>query len=193
MTVWYSSDSHFRHKMVAGLRGFDSIDEHDQVLVDNWNAVVKPDDFVWHLGDVGLGNELGVLACASHLNGRKHLITGNHDPCWPGHRDSRKRQRLWLDYFESVQAYAKTRIEGRTVLLSHLPYLGAGDHTAEERHSLFRLSDQGEWLVHGHLHSPERLTGPRSVHVGLDAWGLHPVAEGAIAALIRDIEEKRAA
>ncbi len=193
MTVFFTSDTHFLHSMVAGLRGFASAEELDKAIVDRWNTVVRPGDMVWHLGDVGVGKELSVLACASHLNGRKHLVAGNHDQAWPGHRDARKRQRLWLDYFESVQAYAKVRVEGRTVLLSHLPYLGHGDHTAEERHSLFRLADQGEWLAHGHLHSPERLTGPRSVHVGLDAWGLYPVTEGAIAELIRETEEKRAA
>lgn len=61
------------------------------------------------------------------------------------------------------------------------------------RQPQFRLPDLGEWLIHGHTHSKERLDGPRSVHVGLDAWGLRPVSEGEIAALIREAEEKRAA
>jgi calcineurin-like phosphoesterase family protein len=186
VTVFYSADTHFSHALVAGLRGFASQEEHDQAVVDNWNAVVKPSDLVWHLGDVGLGRELGVINAATHLNGVKHLIAGNHDRCWPGHRDARKRQRAWLEAFESVQAFAKTRIDGRTVLLSHLPYQDAGDHTAEERYPQFRLPDLGEWLIHGHTHSGERLDGPRSVHVGLDAWGLRPASEGEIAALIRE-------
>lgn len=191
MTVYYSADTHFSHALVAGLRGFASQEEHDQAVVDNWNAVVKPDDMVWHLGDVGLGRELGAINAATHLNGVKHLIAGNHDRCWPGHRDSRKRQRAWLGAFESVQAFAKTRIDGRMVLLSHLPYEGAGDHTAEERYPQFRLPDHGEWLIHGHTHSHLRVDGPRSVHVGLDAWGLRPVSEGEIAALIRETEGKQ--
>jgi calcineurin-like phosphoesterase family protein len=191
MTVFYCSDTHFQHAMVAGLRGFESSAEHDRAVVDAWNEVVKPSDMVWHLGDVGLGKELGVLSIATHLNGVKHLVAGNHDRCWPGHRDARKRQRAWLDAFESVQAFAKTRVDGRTVLLSHLPY--EGDHTAEERYPQFRLPDLGEWLVHGHTHSRLRVDGPRSVHVGLDAWGLRPVSEGEVAALIRDAEEERAA
>lgn len=191
--VFYSSDTHFLHAFVSGLRGFASPDEHDEAVIANWNAAVRPGDMVWHLGDVGVGNEARILGQAARLNGVKHLIAGNHDRCWPGHREARKRQRAWLEVFESVQAFTKTRIDGRTVLLSHLPYEGAGDHTAEERYPQFRLPDLGEWLVHGHTHQPEQVDGPRSVHAGLDAWGLRPVSEGEIDALIREAEEKRAA
>jgi calcineurin-like phosphoesterase family protein len=192
VTVFFASDTHFCHALVAGLRGFASTQEHDEAIIERWNSVVRPGDMVWHLGDVGVGNELGILAVATHLNGAKHLVAGNHDRCWPGHRDARKHQRRWLEVFESVQAFAKVRIEGRTVLLSHLPYDGGGDHTTEERYPQFRLPDLGGWLIHGHTHQPERIDGPRSIHAGLDAWGLYPVAEAAIAALIRDTEEKRA-
>lgn len=108
VTVFYSSDTHFSHALVAGLRGFASQEEHDEAVIANWNAVVKPSDLVWHLGDAGLGSEARVLELAGRLNGVKHLIAGNHDRCWPGHRDARKRQRAWLEAFESVQAFAKT-------------------------------------------------------------------------------------
>lgn len=190
VTVFFTSDTHFRHALVAELRGFASREEHDQAVADAWNEAVRPGDMVWHLGDVGLGNELAVINCATHLNGVKHLVAGNHDACWPGHRDARKRQHRWLDAFESVQAFAKTRIDGRTVLLSHFPY--EGDHTENERYTQFRLRDEGAWLVHGHTHSKLRLDGPRSVHAGLDAWDLRPASEGEVAALIRMTEERMA-
>ena len=191
MAVFFASDTHFLHCLVAGHRGFASPEEHDEAVVERWNAVVRPGDLVWHLGDVGLGNEARVLALAARLNGVKHLVAGNHDPCWPGHRDARKHQRRWLEVFGSVQAFAKVRVEGRPVLLSHFPY--DGDHTAEDRHVQFRLRDGGEWLVHGHTHQAARMDGHRSLHCGLDAWGLRPVAESELAALIRETEEKRAA
>ena len=187
--VWFSSDTHFLHAMVAKLRGFTSSAEHDETVIGRWNQLVRPDDIVWHLGDVGLGNETRVLEQAARLNGRKHLITGNHDPCWPGHRDSRKHQRRWLDVFESVQAFAKVRIDGQMVLLSHFPYLGAGDHTATERATQYRLHNEGAWLIHGHTHQPDQIDGLRSLHVGLDAWALAPVPEGALIQRIRECEE----
>jgi calcineurin-like phosphoesterase family protein len=201
--VFFSSDTHFLHAMVATLRGFTSSEEHDEEVIARWNRAVRADDLVWHLGDVGLGNETRVLEQAARLNGRKQLVTGNHDPCWPGHRDSRKHQRRWLDVFESVQAFAKIRLEGRTVLLSHFPY--EGDHTGEDRATQYRLRDEGAWLVHGHTHLQNRL-GPHpywlsfmgaapdgnwrglEVHAGLDAWDLRPASEAAILAVIREHE-----
>lgn len=210
--VWLSSDTHFLHAMVAGLRGFATSEEHDETVIERWNKLVRPADFVWHLGDVGLGNEGKVLEQAARLNGRKHLITGNHDACWPGHRSARSRQRRWLEVFESVQAFAKIRLDGQTALLSHFPY--EGDHTAEERHSQFRLRDEGEWLIHGHTHQDSQLgrsmryltimdpvTGApgvprplgREVHVGLDAWNLRPAPEGDVISLIRLAGSSRAA
>jgi calcineurin-like phosphoesterase family protein len=53
---------------------------HDEALIVAWNATVRPDDIVWHLGDFAymcsLDNTAGIL---SGLNGRKHLVRGNHD------------------------------------------------------------------------------------------------------------------
>ena len=204
--VWFSSDTHFLHAFVAKLRGFTSSAEHDETLIYRWNQVVRPDDLVWHLGDVGLGGEALILEQAARLNGRKQLITGNHDACWPGHRDSRKHQRRWLEVFESVQAFARIRVDGRAALLSHFPY--EGDHVGEDRATQYRLRDEGAWLVHGHTHLKNRLgpspryltvmngtdgsgiTSPRGreVHAGLDAWGLQPVGEAAILGVIRAYE-----
>ncbi len=202
MTVFYASDTHLGHAVVAGIRGFTKegldaegnpalvpdVAAHDEHVIARWNAMVRPGDFVWHLGDVGLGKESEVLAGAARLNGTKHLVAGNHDRCWPGHRESRNRQRTWLEVFESVQAFARTKVAAVPVLLSHMPYQGDGDHTDEERYPQFRLPDLGGWLIHGHTHSGLRLDAPRSVHIGLDAWGLAPVPEAEVAELIRQGE-----
>src|ERR1700677_1037985 len=117
--TFFSSDTHFCHGLVAGKRGFASSAEHDDEVIRRWNSVVRAEDMVWHVGDVGLGNDTQVLERASRLNGRKHLVPGKHDRCWPGHTDSRKHQRRWLEVFESVQAFARVRLGARMVLLSH--------------------------------------------------------------------------
>jgi calcineurin-like phosphoesterase family protein len=201
--VWFSSDTHFLHQLVAGHRGFASSAEHDEAVISRWNELVRRDDLVWHLGDVGLGSETRVLEQAARLNGRKQLVTGNHDLCWPGHRDARKHQRRWLEVFDSVQAFARIRLDGRTVLLSHFPY--QGDHTAQDRATQYRLRDEGEWLVHGHTHQLRQLgVGRRwlssmgaapggswrglEVHAGLDAWHLRPASDADILGVIRGHE-----
>lgn len=189
MSVFFSSDFHFRHRLVAGLRGFTKPDEngalvsdrdaHDAALVENWNRVVGPADVAWVLGDVGIGNEDEILELVSRLNGRKQLIPGNHDSCHPMHRTAWKKQRKWLQVFESVQAFTVVSLAGHIdVALSHFPY--EGDHTREDRFDQWRLRDSKLRLLHGHVHSSVRRTGISSVHIGLDAWGLKPASEADV-------------
>lgn len=179
--MWFTSDLHFRHRKVAELRGFTKpdgtadIDAHDQAIIRNWNMRVNYGDLVWVQGDIAMSDVTGALAIIDKLNGAKNLITGNHDAAWPGHRDSRKVQKRWLEHFDSVQPFAKVRLAGEEVLLSHFPY--EGDHTDNDRATQFRLRDEGKWLLHGHIHRPQRVTGRRSIHIGLDAWGLAPVRD----------------
>lgn len=185
MTVWFTSDLHLGHGFVAKLRGFPDVDAHDSAILEGWATSVHKNDQVWVLGDLAVTSSairveqlMGMLRA---LPGAKHLIVGNHDAGHPMHRDSHKFQRHYLQAFESVQAFARRRINGTEVLLSHFPY--EGDHTDEPRHSQYRLRDEGRWLLHGHIHSPQRVA-PRQVHVGVDAWDLRPVALETVADLI---------
>lgn len=83
MTIRYTADTHFSHALMltACKRPFDSVQEMDEALIRKWNAVVSPDDTVYHLGDfsMGLHNEERVRSIFSRLMGRKVLILGNHD------------------------------------------------------------------------------------------------------------------
>ena len=130
-----------------------------------------------------------VLDRIGNLPGTKHLILGNHDTAHPKHRDAHRHQRTYLRVFESVQVMARRRIDGVEVMLSHYPY--AGDHTVDDRDIQYRLRDAGRWLVHGHVHAVDRVTGPRQVHVGLDAWNLTPAPESEIARIIGASEAGR--
>jgi calcineurin-like phosphoesterase family protein len=58
--------------------GFESIEQHDEYIIDQWNSVVKPSDHVYHLGDVAMRKDVmeWVTPC---LNGHKRLLRGNHD------------------------------------------------------------------------------------------------------------------
>lgn len=183
MTVWYTSDLHFGHRFVAELRGFNDVDDHDAALCDNWASRVAADDVVWVLGDLAMSRYVEALALIKALPGIKHLVAGNHDPVHPMHRRAPKYQPACLDTFASVQAAARRRINGVDVLLSHFPYTA---DRGETRYPQWRLPNLGAWLLHGHTHAGERITGPREIHVGVDAWGLAPASEHAITQLIKD-------
>lgn len=82
------SDTHFGHENIIHYcnRPFASASEMDEVLVDNWNRVVAPQDHIYHLGDVTMerGSKSGpqaqrLIRLIQRLNGKKRLILGNHD------------------------------------------------------------------------------------------------------------------
>lgn len=176
MTVYLTSDLHFGHKLVSGLRGFDDPADHDLAVWASLVGELNRNDDLWVLGDISSGSStseawaLEQLATVKRDTGcRLHLITGNHDSVSPIHRDAHKRQRSFLGVFDSVQAFARRRGPDRVpVLLSHFPY--SADHTEDERYGYARLRDEGHWLLHGHTHSTQVRTGPREIHVGWDAW-----------------------
>ena len=84
--VFLVSDTHFGHlgvckftrnDGVTKLRPWDNPDEMDEFMVEAWNERVRPNDKVYHLGDVVINRR--ALSTMSRLNGDKVLIRGNHD------------------------------------------------------------------------------------------------------------------
>lgn len=75
-------------------------------------------------------------------------------------------------------------IAGTTVLLNHMPYQYRDDSPAdpaserpkysEPRHVKYRPTDQGLWLLHGHVHEKWK-TKAKMINVGVDVWDFYPV------------------
>jgi calcineurin-like phosphoesterase family protein len=133
----------------------------DAVLLERWNAKVKPADEVYILGDL-------FFRCAAPepilkaLAGRKHLILGNHDHTWT------KRVRLG-DYFESVQTLKEVEIDGRILTLCHYPMLS------------YPQARRG-FMVYGHIHNsvhddywPLIARRSRMFNAGVDVNNFEPV------------------
>lgn len=163
---------------------------HDEVLAANWDGVVGKNDVVWVLGDLCLSGTAvtnNALDWVKSRPGRKHLISGNHDNCFPGtNRDFAKWMPRYLEVFETVQPFARKKIAGKNVLMSHFPY--SGDHTVTERFTQWRLPDMGEWLLHGHTHTAEKIRG-KMIHVGVDAHNFTPVSMEKIFRMVSSTEE----
>lgn len=77
---YYIADTHFGHDNIRRLsnRPFDSVEEMDNTIIENWNSKVTDDDDVYILGDFSYKSE-DPIEYLKKLNGRKHLIVGNHD------------------------------------------------------------------------------------------------------------------
>jgi len=193
-TVWFTADLHIGHKAVAALRGFDNADDHDTVTMSNLRTMTRPGDTVWILGDISSGGNTGQRAALAKLatlrdEGRTlHLIAGNHDGIHPLHRNAHKWDSAYRSVFASVQPFARRRINGHNVWLSHFPWRGGGDHTDHERYETVRLNDDGEsWLLHGHTHSANEVDADRRmIQVGVDAWIGRPVSLSRIVEIIED-------
>lgn len=81
--VFFTSDTHWGHKNIIQYcnRPFADVKEMNQALVDNWNAKVKENDIVFHIGDLAFIKEDNQLkALIKQLNAKIiYLIPGNHD------------------------------------------------------------------------------------------------------------------
>lgn len=87
--IFLISDTHFMHSnmlkftddkgnLIRGSR-FQSISQHDEYMIQQWNETVHPHDIIYHLGDVYMGDPIRADLILSRLMGRKRLILGNHD------------------------------------------------------------------------------------------------------------------
>ena len=133
--VFLVSDTHFGHAGVCRfthpddpevkLRPWTDPDEMDEEMIRRWNDRVRPNDKVYHLGDVVINRK--ALKTLARLNGDKVLIRGNHDIF----RDDEYRE-----YFRELRAYHVMN----GCILSHIPI-----HTE----SLGRFGTN----IHGHLHA----------------------------------------
>lgn len=81
MKMWFTSDTHYHHKNIIKYcnRPFETVEQMNDVLIEEYNKVVGPDDIVYHLGDFSFCPSSEVENILSQLNGRKTLIHGNHD------------------------------------------------------------------------------------------------------------------
>lgn len=180
---FYWSDLHLGHDKVAQLRGFDSTAAHDAHIFDRWEAAVTKRDTVWVLGDLAMASPRLALALIETLPGTKHLILGNHDAAHPMHRNAHRQQKRYLQAFDSVQTMARHKLAGKDFLLSHHPYRGdSGAH--EDRHTQYRLRDEGMPLIHGHVHE-EWLVNGYQVNVGVDRWMDGPATTEEILEVLR--------
>lgn len=126
--VFIISDLHFSHLNMAKRRGFDSIEEHDNFIIERWNQTVKTKDVVWILGDITM-EKSGPYKLLDRLNGIKKVVLGNHDK--PQHVP---------ELLKHVNHVCSTFTK-KQFIFTHIPI-----HTNE-------LDYRFKKNIHGHLHS----------------------------------------
>lgn len=171
---WYTADWHLFHTRLMVKycdRPFKSLDEMHAALVYGVNSVVAKNDELYILGDVCLDtckprravcSDLSVFDIIKRMNGRKHLIVGNHDP------SNLVKSRIW----ETVSQYKEIKDNGQRVVLFHYPILS------------WNKRAKGSVHLHGHCHGTLRNVSGDDHHsevgfrcdVGVDCWDFKPVS-----------------
>lgn len=187
MSRYFTADPHLFHDKVAKIRfpesnvpGADML----RVFLDSV-AHLHRGDQLWILGDLTVGHSRDEAMALDHLESildslgkdrpTLHLISGNHDTVSSIHKDGWKSQEKFRRVFSSIQDFAKMRMDGTDVLLSHFPYqsLGDGPERTTSRYNEFRLADTGFPLIHGHTHQPMKHS-PTRVRIW-DEWEVGPI------------------
>lgn len=164
--IWVISDTHFNQESMLTFRdwegvatrpGFRDVEHMDELMMDNWNSVVKPGDKVYHLGDVvnSLDSHGWMEANWKKLNGQKRLIVGNHDDI---------KMLANGKYFAAIAMWRMFPEFG--LLLSHAP-LHQGTLLRPKLSDGFTPVDKSNpdlWFeainIHGHIHSNPSPPGP---------------------------------
>ena len=164
---YFTSDPHFGHKNIIKYcnRPFESVEEMDKALIDNWNTVVNPDDTVYVLGDFSLRSKSYTLSISKQLKGHKRIVLGNHD---------RTSRNYWKDMgFEMVYEGVVGLIGVGNYSLSHYP-----------------LENPDNPNIHGHIHQLEP-NHPYNINISVEKTQYRPLSELEINVLIANrLKEK---
>ena len=182
--IWFTSDLHLNHdrEFICSPRGFKSVYEMNDYIINMWNSTVDAEDHIYVLGDLMLGDSEAGIKLIKQLKGNIHVVRGNHD--------SDERMKLYNECYNIVEVtegqflhYGKFHF-----YLSHYPCLTAN-------------YDDGKLLkaktisICGHRHTQDRFCDmPIGLcyHVELDAHDNHLVpADFIIEDIANFIEQKK--
>lgn len=159
--VYFTADMHFGHRAIINMqnRPFESVEEMDRVMLQNFNSVVHKNDTVYILGDICHHMTIEEAdALIRKMNGKKYLIMGNHDKKY----DS--------GLFEDIRDFMKVSVDGHYFALMHYPMLS------------WPKMSLGGYQLHGHIHArmdynkANRAEGIRRYDVGVEANDYFPVS-----------------
>lgn len=164
--IYVTSDTHFCHDkpFIYEPRGFSSIQEMNETLIENWNGTVSKNDIVYVLGDFFLGTDYDFIKnTIERLNGNIYLILGNHDT------NAKWQFYTMLSNILSVKYADIIVYKKRQFYMSHYPTLTATLQSNPEK-AIFNLF--------GHTHSKDKFyeDSPYMYNVAVDANDNRPVS-----------------
>ena len=170
---FFTADTHFSHEKILRLanRPFKDLSDMEESIVSNWNNKVTKSDDVYIIGDfMYKGNGLEANRILKRLNGKKYLITGNHEKYL---NDSTFDQHQ----FKWIKDYYSFKENRQKYVLIHYPILEWDGYYSGSIH------------LYGHVHRNDEkrfksILGPNAINVGVDVNGFAPISQVEILKMV---------
>lgn len=141
--IYFIADTHFGHAgALLWNQGtvrpeFSSVEQMDETIVKNWNDKVTKKDTVYFLGDFAYKcSKKHVEEVFWRLNGKLHLVKGNHDDDLAAKPDFLP----WLSISDiSKISFMRDNVK-QDIILCHYPMINWNGRS------------RGSWHLHGHTH-----------------------------------------
>lgn len=150
--ISFWSDTHFGHACyhwetpLWKMRGFESVEEHDEELICRWNEKNSINSTAFHLGDFIFGHSATerfkeiIKRMSFNI---LYVMSGNHHSGWR-HIFEELRGNIWdVDEHKKVifiPNYVEIIANGQPIVASHYPIAS------------FNGQSKGAWMLHGHCH-----------------------------------------
>lgn len=144
---YYIADCHFYHRNLLtemDNRGFESVEQMNEMMIEKWNKKVHAHDEVVILGDLSLGSGHETNRILHRLKGKLYLVRGNHDDRYLKDKDFDASRFVW------IKDYAEIHDNKRKIVLMHYPTFCYNGQ--------FRRGPDGTpltYMLHGHIHKTE--------------------------------------
>ena len=150
-STWIIADTHFFHANIG--RYCSRPDGWQDLIIENWNHFIQPEDVVFHLGDLALGKKEDTETLVPLLNGKVYLMRGNHD-----RRSIAFYQALGITLVKDP--YRTETASGMRLVFSHRPIVPL---------------PPGMLNLHGHIHNnPTPQLGLRHINLSIEVRQYRP-------------------
>jgi len=147
---YFSSDWHLAHKNILEYdeRPFNTIQQHDQAIINNVNKVCEPTSLLFILGDLSMGKDINYIeSLLNQIQCKMVLIKGNHD--------KHLKDSFLKSHFIDVRDYLELKSSKGKFILSHFPfYSWDGSH-------------RGTPHLYGHIHKNKANLNGKHFNVGI--------------------------
>ncbi len=162
--IFFTADHHFGDANIIKLakRPFESVDEMNEIMIHRWNEKVSNEDHVYHLGDITKSYaSCKLLEILNQLQGKIHLVKGNHDTF---NEDCRSRFE-WIRHYHELKLPDLNSVNNKLIVLMHYPMM-----TWRGKHSF-------SFHLYGHSHGKAPSFKKRlAIDVGVDCHNFYPIS-----------------